>query len=126
MNKLAKLNKSPLETGRQIQLTDAQKMDLIVWASSPVYSVIVDMLESEILDARDEAMATDPAEKEQQSARMTEAHGMAKLYQRFVKKVESCSQEQFAKVQEKANRAILKDQSIVDEIILSQASGNLS
>jgi hypothetical protein len=118
------VNKSPLETGRAVELTTNQQMDMIVWASSPTFPTACQILENEVLNARDEAMAVDPAEKETQHARMTEAHGMAKMYQRFRKQIEMASTNELAKLKERANRELLKDQELIENIVVSSASGN--
>lgn len=118
------LEKSPLQSGRQVELSQAQQTEMIIWATSESFPVACQILENEVLNARDEAMVVDPADKETQHARMTEAHGMAKLYQRFRKQIENASSTQLAKLQEKANRSILKDREAIEKIIVESAAGN--
>ncbi len=118
------MNKSPLETGRAVELTTTEKMDLIVWSSSPSFEVVCKLLENKVLNGRDEAMAVDPAEEIVQRARMTEAHAMAKFYQWFRDEIRMASADELAKMKEKANRALLRDQEVIENIIVSSAAGN--
>jgi hypothetical protein len=118
------VNKSPLETGRIKELSQAQKMDLIVLSTNPNFQTVYDLMENEVLAARDEAMAVDPTEDKKQVARMTEAHAMAKFYQKIRKQIEFAATEQLAKVQEKAAQEATQEQEFLEEIVLQQASGN--
>jgi hypothetical protein len=80
-------------------------------------------MENEILAARDEAMAVDPTEEKKQAVRMTEAHAMAKFYQRVRDKIEYAAQEQLDAIKLKAAQAVTQEQEFFEEVILQQASG---
>lgn len=119
------MDKSPLITGRQTELTDAQKMDLIVLSANPTFEVVYLLWENLILDARDEAMAVDPSEPAKQASRMTEAHALAKAYKRFRDNVTNSLAEQHGKIKLKVAETLAKEQDFIDQIVLSQASGNI-
>lgn len=118
------VNKSPLETGRAVELTTGEQMDIIVWSSSPTFLTVCKLLENIVLNARDEAMAVDPALRDVQYARMTEAHGIAAAYHKFRNEVDTASATELAKLKEKANRELAKDQDFVANALISSVSGN--
>jgi len=118
------VNKSPLETGRQMEMTETAAQELIVWSTTPVYKTVCDLFESIVLDARDEAMAVDPAEEVKARARLTEAHAAAKVYQQFRDKIESLSADRLAKLKDKVNRQLIKDDAFIESVILANASGS--
>lgn len=119
------MDKSPLITGRQTVLTDAQKMDLIVLSANPAFEVVYLLWENLVLDARDDAMAVDPSEPIKQTSRMTEAHALAKAYKRFRDNVTNSLAEQHSKIKLKVAADLANEQNFIEQIVLSQASGNI-
>lgn len=103
------------------ELDVMQKTDLFAFAHTETSKALWLLMENMVIEARDEAMATDPADEKTQKARMTEAHAMAKFYTRIRKEIESLVTEQMGEIQRLANEEILKDREKVEEIILSQA-----
>lgn len=118
------MDKSPLETGRQMVMTETAEQELIVWSSSPTYKTTCDLLESIVLDSRDEAMAVDPAEEAKQKARVTEAHAMAKMYKVFRDRIDGLTEDRKARMKTKANRQLIQDDAFIESIILANASGS--
>ena len=119
------MNKSPLETGRIKELSQAQKMDLIVLSTNPNFQTVYDLMENEVLAARDEAMAVDPTEEKKQVVRMTEAHAMAKFYQKIRKQIEFAATEQLENIKAKAAQEATQEQDFLESVVLEQASGNI-
>lgn len=118
------MNKLPLETGRRRELTNAQKMDLIVLSSNPAFEAVYILMENEVLDARDEAMAVDPVEEKKQVVRMTEAYAIAKYYGKIRKQIELAATDQLEAIRAKATQEAAQEQQFFEDIVLQQASGN--
>lgn len=118
------MNKSPLETGRRRELTQAQKVDLIVLSSNPNFESVYILMENEVLDARDEAMAVDPVNEKLQAVRMSQAHTIAKFYAKIRKEIEFAATEQLDTIKTKAVQEATQEQEFLDSIVLEQASGN--
>lgn len=98
-----------------------QKMDLFAFSHTEAAKSLWALMENLIIEARDEAMAIDPAEEKIQKARTDTAHGMAKFYTRLRKEIESIASERVGEIQRLANEEILKDHEAVENIILSQS-----
>lgn len=119
-----KVNKSPLETGRFAELTQAEKMDLIVLASNPNFQTIYKLMENECIAAREDAISVDPKDKEGQIAALTIAHAMHKFYVKIRKEIQFAGQEQLDLIKTKAALAAAQEQDFLESIVIEQASGN--
>ena len=82
-------------------------------------------MENEVLDARDEAMAVDPVEEKKQVVRMTEAHAIAKFYQKIRKQIEFAAQEQIEEIKSKAAQEATQEQEFMEAVVMEQASGTI-
>lgn len=106
------------------QLSVMQKMDLFAFSHTETAKSLWELMQNMIIEARDEAMAVDPAEEKVQKARMDTAHAMAKFYTRVRKEIEFLSNERMGEIERLANEEIMKDQDRIETIILNQtASG---
>jgi hypothetical protein len=73
-------NTSPLSVNRVEVLTNAERMDIMILSGNPAIMSLWKFMEMQIIAARDEAMHTDPAKKDEQIAKLTIAHAMEKFY----------------------------------------------
>lgn len=80
-------------------LTNSKQMDLIIMSSNPQIQALWELMELIILDARDEAMETDPAKREEQLAKMTMAHDFDKFYKRVRDHITYITREHLAAAQ---------------------------
>lgn len=102
------------------ELTEAQKMELASLAGTNTGEVLFLLMENEVINARDEAMAVDPSDEKQQRAKMTIAHAMSKFYTRLRKQITYQFMEHYNRIQEKTAEATLEDRRTIEEIILKQ------
>lgn len=116
-----RLDETPLIRERTVtELSPQDQILLITTAESAGAKILFRIMEQEIIDARDEAMAVNPAKEAEQRAAMTVAHAMAKFY----RKVRTRIQQEFQKHKEsliQAQQSVLDDPEEVEEMILSQA-----
>ena len=110
---------SQFSYNRNIELTPAESMDLMVFGTTPVANLLYRLMESCITDARNEAMECDPAEDKKQRSLMTEAHAMDKFYKKIRGKIEFARVEHLSDVHQKALAEELKDQEKLEEVILA-------
>lgn len=103
-----------------MELTLADKMNLTQLASSPYYESLKKLFDLEVTSARDEAMETDPADREKRSARMDTAYAMNEFRKRIQKQIEFAGLDYLGQVQAAAAREAMKDQEFIESVILGQ------
>lgn len=116
---------SRLSYNQNIELTPEEMMDLTVFGAMPVARTVYKVMESAIVDARNEAMECDPAREAVQKSLMTIAHAMDKFYKKVRSKIEFAQTEHLTDVRQKALQEELKDQSKIEEIILLNVQGKI-
>lgn len=109
----------PILGGQSLELSDSEKMDLMAGDDTPYANAIRKLMRKEIFDARDEAMACDPADERKQRALMTVAHAMEKFYKNVLGKITFEKTSHFMEVKQKLLQEELKDQEKIEEIILA-------
>lgn len=102
-------------------LTPSEQLELMNFKLSSYFRLLCKIMEFEVIASRDEAMAIDPAKRDEQVARVTIAHAEAKFYQRVRAVIENAANEHLGIVRAKAAEEALKDQDNFEEIILSQS-----
>jgi hypothetical protein len=95
-----------------------EQQDLIVLGADPRVHTLFKIMEYEIIEARDEAMACDPAEKDKRAALMDTAHAMAKWYTQIRSRITRELNEHLGEIKRRANEELVKDQNAVEKIIL--------
>jgi hypothetical protein len=98
-------------------LTDGEKMDLVVFSSTPTSKTVYKLMDLEVAQARDDAMECDPADEAKQRALMTVAHAMHKFAKGLKSRIEFAMSEHVADVRKKAIELELQDQEKVNAII---------
>jgi len=111
----------PVKLGQRTvtALTEAQKMDLVSFSSMSTAQTLYLLMENEILEARDAAMAADPADEKRVLALQAQAHAMALFYTRLKKSIENAINEHLGIIAEKATEEALRDQEEIERIVIS-------
>jgi hypothetical protein len=105
--------------GPALELTDSEKMDLMAHDDGPYAKAIKKLMRKEVITARNEAMDCDPADEKRQRALMTIAHAMEKFYKSLLNTILIEKTAHLAEVRQKAAEEDLKDQEVLERIILA-------
>jgi hypothetical protein len=89
-------NTSPLSVNKVQELTNSEKMDIMILSGNPAILTLWKFMEMEIIQARDEAMNSDPSKPNEQVAKLTIAHAMEKFYKRVREDISYLTQEHLA------------------------------
>lgn len=100
------------------ELTDSEKMDLMVGDDSPYAKAIKKLMRTEVANAREEALDCDPADEKKQKALLDIAHAMKKFYTNVQAQIYFEKTKHLADVKHKVAEEELKDKEKLDEIIL--------
>lgn len=87
---------SPLSVNKVQELTNSEKMDIMILSGNPAIMSLWKFMEMQIIAARDEAMNTDPSKREEQISKLTIAHAMEKFYRRTREDISYLTQEHLA------------------------------
>ena len=110
----------PMSYSNALKLSPQDKINCVSMRNSPFLQTLWKLAEIIVVEARDEAMCVDPAHKEEQAARTTEAYVMNKLYWKLRIAVENGVSEHLSDLDAIASREALEDQAKIEEIILNQ------
>lgn len=110
---------------QNVELTPEEMMDLTVFGAMPVARTLYKVMESAIVDARNEAMECDPSLEAKQKSLMTVAHAMDQFYKKVRGKIEFAQTEHLTDVRQKALTEELKDQGRIEEIIMLNVQGKI-
>ena len=110
---------------KNFDLTESEKMDLIVGRSTPFANALFKLMEAEIVQARNTAMECPPEKDATQRSLMTVAHAMDKFYKNLISRMDFNSQEHILSVRQKTQEMELQDQSRLEEIILKNSRGEV-
>lgn len=102
------------------ELSNPEKLDLIVYCTNPQIEILWKLMEMEIIQFRDDAMAVDPAKKDEQSARMTEAHAVAKFYERVRNSIQYITQEHLNQAKQLEYEQQMQSPEEILKVLLSQ------
>lgn len=98
-------------------LTTSEKMELVQFASISYFKLVCKVMEWEVIEQRDIAMAVNPAKETEQRAAMTEAHAMAKFYTRFRNTIDAAIREHRGEVEEHVVKQQLDDPEFLSELM---------
>jgi hypothetical protein len=104
-------------------ITPQEKMDLMVFSSTPMFATFCKMIENIIIRSRNHAMEVDPANDKAQTAALTIARAQKDLYEELRGDIEFSMGEHMADVRARAAQEDLKDQKKVEEIIFANVTG---
>jgi hypothetical protein len=113
---------SPLAENRPISLNAAQKQDMVLFASSPMFKTVCQVMENEIIGLREEAEEIDPKDQQAQLAGLTVVYAIKKFYKKFRGSVDFERTEAFADTRSRIAAAALEDRDFVENIVLNQAT----
>lgn len=123
---LPKVDANPLLTlNREVKLDQKRTMDLIIISQNPQLQSLWDLMEMEIIVARDIAMAVDPAEREKQSAAMTVAHAMGKFYFSVRERIKFITSEHLNEVKQLDMERKLGSPEEIERIVMEQLTNEL-
>jgi hypothetical protein len=111
-----------LTNGRFVELTEPERMNLVLLASSPNYDTLKKLFEMEVIQARDEAMAVPPHEKEKRLALMDVAYAIAQFSTHVQQRIESAILEHKGAIAVAAAREATQDRNFIEKVILNQFS----
>lgn len=126
------MNGSEVETAKRPQsyaydqvpdLTDQEKMDLVVAATMPLFKTICKKLEGVVIRSRNRAMKTSPANAAEQVAALTIAHAQQAMYEEFRGDIEFSMSEHIADVRLKVQQQDLEDQKNLEDVIFHNQTG---
>lgn len=109
-----------LSINKVTDITNANKMDLIVLSATPAIDALWNLMEMIIIGARDEAMEANPANPAEQLSKMTTAHGMEKFYRRIRNSLKFITQEHLNEAQQLEYNKQMQTPEEIEKIILSQ------
>ena len=101
------------------ELTDIEKMDLMVGDDSPYAKALKKLMRTEVANAREEALDCDPSDEKKQKALLDIAHAMKKFYMNIQGAILFEKTKHLADVKQKIAEEELKDQEKIEEIILA-------
>jgi hypothetical protein len=110
---------------QNVELTPEEMMDLTVFGAMPVAKTVYKVMESAIVDARNDAMECDPSLKDKRASLMDIAHGMDQFYKKVRSKIEFAQTEHLSDVRQKALQEELQDQAKIEEIIMLNVQGKI-
>lgn len=116
---------SLLTLNKEVKLDLKKTMDLIIISQNPQLQALWDLIEMEIVVARDIAMAVDPAEPIKQSAAMTTAHAMAKLYLSVRDRIDFITREHLNEIKRLDMERKLGSPDEIERIVMSQLHSEL-
>ena len=102
------------------ELTDSEKMDLMAGDQAPYARALDKLMKLIIVKARNEAMECDPTEEKRQVKLMTVAHAKNEFYEDLRSKINFEKSNHLADVRLKVAQEELKDQEVIEAIILDQ------
>jgi hypothetical protein len=108
------------QTNRVTDLNIAEKMGLFAFSHTEQCQALYKLMENMVIEARDDAMAVDPANEKEQKSKMDLAHAMGLYYTRIRKSIESTANEHIGELQRIANEEVLRDREQIEQIILDQ------
>ena len=109
-----------LSVNKVTELSITEKLDLFQFAHTSYAETVYKLLELILIEMRDEAAETDPADEKKQKAVWDVAHAAHKIYTRFRQEVQKIAEGHRADIADKANKEILEDQQEMERIMLNQ------
>jgi hypothetical protein len=105
------------------ELAEGEKMDLLMFGQQAISKTVFKLMEMIIINARDNAMACNPAKIVEQKALMDGAHAKAEFYHEIREAIRGAAEEHLAKMKQGEVEEAMADEEFVENVILSQALG---
>jgi tellurite resistance protein len=116
---------SLLTVNREVKLDLKKTLDLIIISQNPQLQALWDLMEMEIIVARDIAMSVDPSKKDEQSSAMTVAHAMMKFYESIRQRITYLTTEHLNEVKRLDMEKKLGSPEEIERIIMNQITNEL-
>jgi multidrug efflux pump subunit AcrB len=108
---------------QESEITDAEKMDMMVFATTPIFKTFCKMFENIIIRSRNRAMEADPTNERAQAAALTVAHAQKAMYEEFRGDLEFKMMEHVADVRLRVQQEDLNDHKKLEAIIFANQTG---
>ena len=105
------------------EISDQEKLDLVVFAQMPQFKTLCRMMEAIIIKSRNRAMEVDPANRDAQVAALTIAKAQKDFYEELRGDIEFSQAEHISDVRQKIATKDLEDQKKLEEIIFANQTG---
>jgi hypothetical protein len=103
-----------------IDLSLADKQQLVLFSSTPAYHAIRKLLETMLVEARDEACTIPAHEKDKRLAALDQATAIATVYTKLSEKITYLVEEHLGLMQLKEAEAAMEDREQIEGIIFDQ------
>lgn len=110
--------KTTIGSTQIVDLSLAEKQDLVLFSGTPAYSAILRLMETMLVEARDEAVLASPANQSEQLAALNIAHAMSKLYVGLKRRMTFLVEEHLGSIKHKAAEEAMLDQQNLASILL--------
>jgi hypothetical protein len=110
--------KTTIGSSQVVDLSLAEKQDLVLFTGTPAYSAICKLMESMLVEARDEAVTIPAHLRDERLAALDQATAMAELYTKLKAKMTYLVAEHLGLMQRKEAEAALEDWEMLESIIL--------
>lgn len=104
--------------GQSADLSLAEKQDLVLFSGTPAYSAILKLMETMLVEARDEAVLISPAKRDERLAALDTAYAMSLCFLRLKEKISFLVEERLGEFKHQEAQRALEDQENLEAIIL--------
>jgi hypothetical protein len=116
---------SLLTVNREVKLDLKKTLDLIIISQNPQLQSLWDLMEMEIIVARDIAMSVDPSKREEQASAMTVAHAMMKFYQSVRERITYLTNEHLDETKRLDMEKKLGSPEEIEKMVMAQLQNEL-
>lgn len=110
--------KTTIGNNQLADLSFSEKQDLVMFSGTPAYTAILKLMETMLVEARDEAVLADPANPAAQLAALNTAHAMGKLFLGVKEKLNFLVEEHLGILKQRDAEAAMDDQERFEAIVL--------
>jgi hypothetical protein len=110
--------KTTIGTTQLVDLTLQERQDLVLFSGTPAYAAIRKLLESMLVEARDEACLIPAHERDKRLAALDQATAIATVYSRLSEQINYLVEEHLGLMQRKEAEVAMEDQDLLESIIM--------
>lgn len=112
--------KTTIGSDQIVDLSLAEKQDLVLWRGTPAYAAVHKLLQTMMIELRDEAVTLKSRDPNERLAALDLAAAAATIYERFQEKIIYLIGEHTGRMQLKEAEVAAEDQQMIEEVISSQ------
>lgn len=105
------------------QITDlsvSEKQDLVLFSGTPAYKAILKLMETMLVEARDEAVLIAPSKRDERLAALDTAHAMSQCFLRLKEKIRYITDEHLGLIKQAEAEKALEEQNNLEDILFSE------